>query len=87
MRNDYGPSIALKEFDTEPNEVHYTQVHGIETYLGNPIEVDDLSSAFGNSRENIYPFFVGSVKSKFGNLQCAAEMDGLSIAMSVPHQI
>jgi len=74
---------ALETAGIEPNEVDYIEAHGTGTSLGDPIEIDALSSVFGNSREDIYPLSVGSVKSSIGHLECAAGMAGLIKAILV----
>ncbi len=60
-----------------PESIGYVEAHGTGTILGDPIEVAALNEAFkaGTSRRGFCG--IGSVKSNFGHLSCAAGVAGL----------
>lgn len=61
----------------DPESVGYMEAHGTGTSLGDPIEVAALNQVFG-AVQTEKPFCaLGSVKSNFGHLECAAGVAGL----------
>jgi acyl transferase domain-containing protein len=60
-----------------PSTIGYVETHGTGTPLGDPIEIEALSSAFAGRRKRAKPCAVGSVKSNIGHLDAAAGMAGL----------
>lgn len=74
---------ALQSAETDANTISYFETHGTGTYLGDPIEIRGLTSAFEKSLYetggwNGVPFCkIGSVKSNIGHLESAAFMAGM----------
>ena len=58
-----------------PYQVDYIEAHGSGTLIGDPQEVQSLSSVFSTDREN--KLIIGSVKSNIGHLEAAAGIAGL----------
>ena len=60
-----------------PDTIGYVEAHGTGTILGDPIEIAALTEVFkaGTSREGFSG--IGSAKSNFGHLSCAAGVAGL----------
>jgi acyl transferase domain-containing protein/NADPH:quinone reductase-like Zn-dependent oxidoreductase/acyl carrier protein len=54
----------------------YLEAHGTGTRLGDPIEIEALTRAFAPGARRQY-CAIGSVKSNFGHLECAAGIAGL----------
>ncbi len=70
---------ALREADTEPDQVSYVEAHGTATPLGDPIELNALGRVFGPA-----PLHVGSVKTNIGHLEGAAGIAGvIKTALSI----
>jgi acyl transferase domain-containing protein/SAM-dependent methyltransferase/acyl carrier protein len=63
--------------EVTPDTIGYVEAHGTGTILGDPIEVAALTEVFkaGTSREGFCA--IGSAKSNFGHLSCAAGIAGL----------
>jgi acyl transferase domain-containing protein/2-polyprenyl-3-methyl-5-hydroxy-6-metoxy-1,4-benzoquinol methylase len=68
---------ALASGGVRPAEVSYVETHGTGTSLGDPIEVQALGEAYGESRPADQPLLIGSVKSNIGHLEGAAGLAGL----------
>lgn len=66
---------ALNMAGIPPESISYVESHGTGTKLGDPIEIEALTRAFGRS-ENKY-CAIGSVKSNIGHLDAAAGVAGL----------
>lgn len=62
---------ALADADIAPDTVSYVEAHGTGTALGDPVEVDALTAAFGD-RAGVPPCLIGSVKGNIGHLEAAA---------------
>src|SRR6185369_11528813 len=65
---------ALASAQVNPSEIQYVEAHGTGTLLGDPVEVQGLTAAYG-SRENA--LLIGSVKSHIGHLEAGAGLAGL----------
>ncbi|MCP4993780.1 MAG: SDR family NAD(P)-dependent oxidoreductase, partial [Gammaproteobacteria bacterium] len=65
---------ALQQAQVEPAQISYIEAHGTGTALGDPIEIDALSTVFS---ERDTPLWVGSVKTNIGHLEGAAGVAGL----------
>jgi acyl transferase domain-containing protein/ubiquinone/menaquinone biosynthesis C-methylase UbiE len=59
------------------DSVGYVEAHGTGTILGDPIEVSALTEVFRESTEKRGYCGIGSAKSNFGHLSCAAGVAGL----------
>jgi len=57
--------------------IGYVEAHGTGTILGDPIEVSALTEAFSAATERRGFCGIGSAKSNFGHLSCAAGVAGL----------
>ena len=67
---------ALSNARVDPAQVTYVETHGTGTALGDPIEIEALSSVLappGSPRETC---FLGSVKANIGHLEGAAGIAG-----------
>ncbi len=70
--------IAMAQADAgvTPSEVTYVETHGTATPLGDPIEVEALTLAFGG-KTNGHHCVIGSIKSNIGHLTPAAGAAGV----------
>ena len=67
--------------------VSYVECHGTGTYLGDPIEVAALTSAFAQSGTGVGHCKIGSVKTNIGHLDTAAGVASLiKVALSLHHR-
>ncbi|SDN03115.1 type I polyketide synthase [Paenibacillus jilunlii] len=65
--------------------IQFVETHGTGTVLGDPIELEALKAAFGNS-EGVCR--IGSVKSNIGHLDAAAGVAGfIKAALSLQHKL
>jgi amino acid adenylation domain-containing protein len=71
--------VALAQADAavEPESISYIEAHGTATPLGDPIEVQGLARAFGESTDRGQYCAIGSIKSNLGHLTAAAGVAGL----------
>ena len=65
---------AIRRSGIDANSIGYVECHGTGTALGDPIEIQALTRAFGDV-EGRRP--IGSVKSNFGHLEQCAGLAGL----------
>ncbi|MDC0707025.1 SDR family NAD(P)-dependent oxidoreductase [Stigmatella sp. ncwal1] len=71
----------------DPAQVHYVELHGTGTPLGDPIEAGALGMVLGAAREAERPLRVGSVKTNIGHLEAAAGIASvIKVALSIRHQ-
>ncbi len=68
---------ALANADIAASTVNFIEAHGTGTSLGDPIEINALSSTYGAEHSSDNPFIVGAVKSNIGHLEGAAGVAGL----------
>jgi amino acid adenylation domain-containing protein len=81
-------AIAMAQADAgvSPESISYVEAHGTATPLGDPIEVEALTQAFGDSGKQFC--LLGSVKSNFGHLTAAAGVVGLiKTVLALHHKI
>lgn len=67
---------AIDDADISPDTISYVEAHGTATPLGDPIEMDGLTLAFGDQSKKNY-CGLGSLKSNMGHLTAAAGVAGL----------
>jgi phthiocerol/phenolphthiocerol synthesis type-I polyketide synthase E len=69
-----------------PDSIGYVEAHGTGTILGDPIEISALTEVFRASTKSRGFCGIGSVKSNFGHLSCAAGVAGLiKTVLSLEH--
>jgi amino acid adenylation domain-containing protein len=79
-------AMAIEDANVDPADISYIETHGTATPLGDPIEIEGLNLAFGPQAKKQY-CAIGSVKSNFGHLTCAAGVTGLiKTALSLFHK-
>ena len=70
-----------------PETIGYIEAHGTGTPLGDPIEIEGLSDAFGAGLPTKQFCAIGSVKSNLGHLDTAAGVAGLiKTALALHHR-
>lgn len=67
---------ALADARIDPSTISYVEAHGTATPLGDPIEVEGLTMAFGGVSQKQF-CALGSIKSNLGHLTAAAGVAGL----------
>src|SRR5690606_35864954 len=67
--------MAIKDARIAPASIGYLEAHGTGTPLGDPIEMEGLSLAFGPQNNKQY-CAIGSIKSNIGHLTAAAGVAG-----------
>lgn len=78
--------MAIDDAGVDPAKISYIETHGTATPLGDPIEIEGLNLAFGLQEKKQY-CAIGSVKSNFGHLTCAAGVTGLiKASLALHHQ-
>ncbi len=76
---------ALESAKLENHTVDYVEAHGTGTSLGDPIEMDALTTVFKGRGE--HPLYVGSVKTNIGHLEGAAGIAGIiKILLALKHE-
>lgn len=75
---------TLSQSRLNPDQISYIEAHGTGTVLGDSIELEALSSVFGDRST---PLWIGSVKTNIGHSEAAAGMAGLiKVALALQHQ-
>ncbi|MBP2336642.1 acyl transferase domain-containing protein/acyl carrier protein [Saccharothrix coeruleofusca] len=69
---------ALRDAGVPPETIGYVEAHGAGTALGDPVEVEGLTSVFGPTGLAPGAIPIGSVKSVLGHVEAAAGMAGLT---------
>jgi len=78
---------ALERAHISPVQVSYVEAHGTGTPLGDPIEVESIKKALGESRPQERRCAIGSVKTNIGHLEAAAGIAGLiKVILSLQHK-
>lgn len=79
---------ALADAGVTADTIGYVEAHGTGTPLGDPIEIEALTQAFGRRPPGVPKCAIGSVKSNVGHLDCAAGAAGLiKAALALRHQL
>ncbi|MBK8552604.1 MAG: acyltransferase domain-containing protein, partial [Ignavibacteria bacterium] len=68
---------ALLNSNVKANEINYLETHGTGTPLGDPIEVNELSTVLTTDRSEENILYIGSVKTNIGHLEAAAGIAGV----------
>ena len=68
---------ALDKAQLSPKNISYVEAHGTGTSLGDPIEIQSIAAAYGQTNPDKQTLFIGSVKSNIGHLEAAAGIAGL----------
>ncbi|HEX4420879.1 MAG TPA: SDR family NAD(P)-dependent oxidoreductase, partial [Kofleriaceae bacterium] len=68
---------ALAQAQIAPGAVDFVECHGTGTSLGDPIEVQALSAAYGADRAADRKLILGAVKANLGHLEPAAGVAGV----------
>ena len=76
---------ALCNAGVLPEQIGYVETHGTGTSLGDPIEIEALTTVLGQPRSNGNPCMLGSVKTNIGHLEAAAGIAGLIKAVLALH--
>lgn len=77
---------ALQHASVDPHRLHYVELHGTGTLIGDPIEANALGAVLSNGEPRQAPCLVGSVKTNLGHLEAAAGIAGLvKLALSLAH--
>jgi len=69
-------AMAIDDAAIEASTISYVEAHGTATPLGDPIEIEGLSLAFGLQEKKQF-CAIGSVKSNLGHLTAASGVAGL----------
>ncbi|KAF3885903.1 MULTISPECIES: type I polyketide synthase [Nostocales] len=78
---------AYEQAGINPNQVHYVEVHGTGTKLGDPIEAKALGAVLSCDRTAERPLILGSVKTNIGHLEAAAGIAGLiKVVLAIKHR-
>jgi amino acid adenylation domain-containing protein len=78
--------LALADARLDPATISYVEAHGTGTPLGDPIEVEGLTMAFGPQAQRQF-CAIGSIKSNMGHLTAAAGVAGfIKTALALRHQ-
>jgi acyl transferase domain-containing protein len=79
-------AMAINDAGIDPATISYIEAHGTATPLGDPIEIEGLSLAFGVQEQKQF-CAIGSVKSNFGHLTAASGVAGLiKTALALHHR-
>ncbi|MFD4261738.1 type I polyketide synthase, partial [Streptomyces sp. NPDC058534] len=69
---------AYERAGADPGAVHFVELHGTGTRVGDPVEAEALGAVLGTARPaDVKPLLVGSVKTNIGHLEGAAGIAGL----------
>jgi acyl transferase domain-containing protein/acyl carrier protein len=68
---------AYAEAGVVPGQVQYVEAHGTGTRVGDPVELEALSTVLAEGRPAGHPCFVGSVKTNIGHAEAASGIAGV----------
>lgn len=78
---------ALENAQLAPSRVSFIEAHGTGTALGDPIEVEAISSVVGTPTPGAERCYLGSIKANLGHLEAAAGIVGLlKVVMAMRHE-
>ncbi len=79
---------AYRNAGVVPGQVQYIEAHGTGTRLGDPIEVQALSTVLKSGRAPEHRCAIGSVKTNIGHLEPAAGVAGVvKVALALKHRL
>ena len=79
---------ALADAGVAADTIGYVEAHGTGTPLGDPIEIEALTKAFGRRAAGTALCAIGSVKTNVGHLDAAAGVAGLiKAALALRHGV
>ncbi|KAM9983983.1 hypothetical protein ACTFIY_000701 [Dictyostelium cf. discoideum] len=61
-----------------PNDISFFELHGTGTQIGDPIEVEAVSTLFKDIKTKESPLLIGSIKSNIGHLEPASGVASLA---------
>jgi amino acid adenylation domain-containing protein len=67
--------MAIEDASVDVSTIEYVEAHGTATPLGDPIEIEGLTMAFGKQEKSQF-CAIGSIKSNMGHLTAAAGVAG-----------
>ncbi|MEJ2417363.1 MAG: beta-ketoacyl synthase N-terminal-like domain-containing protein [Exilibacterium sp.] len=80
-------SSALAFSEVNPETISYVEAHGMGTPLGDPMELESLSKAYGTITDKKRYCAIGAVKSNIGHLGAAAGVAGfIKAVMALKNQ-
>ena len=68
---------AHRSAGIDPRTITYVEAHGTGTLRGDPVEIEALTEAFGESTDETQFCKIGSVKTNIGHLDAASGVAGL----------
>jgi non-ribosomal peptide synthase protein (TIGR01720 family) len=77
---------AWKEAQIDPETISYIEAHGTGTSLGDPIEIEGITSAFNEFTDKKQFCGIGSVKTNVGHLAAASGLASLiKVVLALQH--
>lgn len=78
---------VYSKFNIDPESIQYVELHGTGTKLGDPIELEALSTVYSASSQKRNYCGLGSVKSNIGHASAAAGVAGIhKVLLSMKHR-
>lgn len=70
-------ATAYRRAGLSPDQTAYVECHGTGTPVGDPLELEAIHKAMGNSPSRESPILVGSIKPNIGHSEAASSMGTL----------